>query len=101
MTLPGKKVSDVLVEENVQGKDFRFLVVGTHLVAAACRIPAQVTGDGVHTVAELVARENTNPRRGDNHALNLSKIPLDTVSLAVLEPRALRPIPCRLKAPAC
>ncbi|MBN2107499.1 MAG: cyanophycin synthetase [Deltaproteobacteria bacterium] len=86
-----KESRDVLVEENVRGKDFRFLVVGNHLVAAACRKPAQVTGDGVHTVAELVAQENTNPRRGDHHALTLSKIPLDTVSLAVLSAQGLTP----------
>ena len=82
---------EVMVEENVQGRDFRFLVVGTHLVAAACRIPAHVVGDGTHTVAELVAIENSDPRRGDKHALNLSKIPLDAVSLGVLRDQGLTP----------
>ena len=82
---------EVMVEENIQGRDFRFLVVGSHLVAAACRVPAHVVGDGTHTVAELVARENADPRRGDNHALNLSKIPLDAVSLGVLRDQGLTP----------
>lgn len=82
---------EVMVEENIQGRDFRFLVVGNHLVAAACRVPAHVLGDGTHTVAELVAIENSDPRRGDKHALNLSKIPLDAVSLGVLRDQGLTP----------
>lgn len=82
---------EVMVEENVQGRDFRFLVVGNHLVAAACRVSAHVIGDGTHTVAELVAIENSDPRRGDKHALNLSKIPLDAVSLGVLRDQGLTP----------
>ena len=91
MMQPCSESREIMVEENVQGKDFRLLVVGGHLVAAACRIPAHVIGDGMHTVAELVAQENTDPRRGDHHALTLSKIPLDAVSLAVLRMQGLTP----------
>ncbi|MGC8659917.1 MAG: cyanophycin synthetase [Desulfomonilaceae bacterium] len=81
--------SKVLVEENVKGEDYRLLVVGDRLVAAARREPARVIGDGVHTVAELIERENANPQRADYHALPLSKIPLDNVSRAVLEEQGL------------
>jgi len=84
-----QRSSIVMVEENVRGKDYRLLVVGDRLIAAARRMPAHVVGDGVHTVAELVAEENANPRRGDNHAFPLSKIPLDDISLAVLAGQGL------------
>ena len=84
-----QRSSTVLVEENVKGKDYRFLVVGDHLVAAARRMPAHVVADGVHTVAELIEEENTDPRRGDYHALPLSKIPLDDISRAVLADQGL------------
>lgn len=83
--------SDVLVEEFITGYDYRLLVVGQRMVAAARREPAQVVGDGVHRVAELIAIENDNPLRGDHHALPLSKIPLDVVSLAVLAEQGLSP----------
>lgn len=53
----------VLVEELVAGDEFRLLVVGGRFVAAARRRPAQIRGDGVSTVRELVARENTRPER--------------------------------------
>jgi cyanophycin synthetase len=75
---------EVLVEEYIAGHDYRLLVVGDKLVAAARRDPAQVIGDGVQKVSELIAKENENPLRGEHHALPLSKIPIDPVSLAVL-----------------
>jgi cyanophycin synthetase len=45
------------------GDDHRLLVINGKLVAAARRIPASVTGDGRHTIAELVASANTHPGR--------------------------------------
>ena len=53
--------------------------------------PRQVVGDGLRTVAELVRIVNTDPRRGDDHATTLSKIPLDAVSLGVLNDQGLTP----------
>lgn len=81
--------SPVLVEEYIAGADYRLLVVGNRLVAAARREPAQVIGDGAHSISELIAEENQNPLRGDHHALPLSKIPIDAVSLAVLAEQGL------------
>ncbi len=79
-----RRGSAAIVEENVSGRDFRLLVVGDRMVAAAARVPAHVIGDGINSVAQLVARENENPRRGDHHALPMSKIRIDEVALAVL-----------------
>jgi cyanophycin synthetase len=81
--------SSVLVEKFIPGQDYRLLVVGDRLVAAARREPAHVIGDGTHTVSELIEKENENPLRGNHHALPLSKIPLDSVSLAVLAEQGL------------
>ncbi|MCK9283595.1 MAG: cyanophycin synthetase [Rhodocyclaceae bacterium] len=75
---------DILVERFLPGHDFRFLVVGDKLVAAARRDPPQVTGDGVHTVRELVDLVNSDPRRGDGHATSLTKIRFDDIALARL-----------------
>ena len=79
----------VLVERFMPGNDFRLLVVGDRLVAAARRDPPTVAGDGVHTVAQLVERVNQDPRRGDGHATSLTKIRFDDVALACLRKQGL------------
>jgi cyanophycin synthetase len=85
----------VLVETYAPGDDYRLLVVGDRLVAAARREPAKVIGDGVLTVSQLVEQVNRDPRRGEDHATALSKIPLDAVSIGVLADQgyALNSIP--------
>lgn len=80
-----RKISaDVLVERYIPGNDFRLLVVGERLVAAARRDPPLVIGDGKHSVRELVERVNRDPRRGEGHATSLTKIRLDEIALASL-----------------
>jgi len=81
----------IIVEQYCPGQDYRVLVVGDRMVAAARREPAQVLGDGVHTIEELVAIVNRDPRRADHHADILSKICLDAVSLGVLREQGLFP----------
>jgi cyanophycin synthetase len=76
--------SPVMVERYITGHDFRMLVVGKTLVAAARRDPPHVFGDGVHTVRELVETVNSDSRRGEGHATSLSKIRLDEIALATL-----------------
>ncbi len=81
----------VIVERYIPGADYRLLIVGNRMVAAARREPAQVIGDSVHTVAELVDRVNADPRRGNDHATPLSKIRLDAVAMSVLAEQGLSP----------
>lgn len=68
---------DVIVERYFPGHDFRLLVVGNQLVAAARRDPPQVIGDGVHTVAQLVDVVNADPARGEGHGTSLTRIRID------------------------
>ena len=75
---------DVLVERFIPGHDHRLLVVGNQLVAAARREPPHVTGDGVHSVRELVEQVNSDPRRGEGHATSLTKIRFDDIAVARL-----------------
>lgn len=81
----------VIVEQYCPGQDYRVLVVGDRMVAAARREPAQIIGDGVHSIEEVVAIVNRDPRRADHHANILSKICLDAVSLGVLREQGLFP----------
>jgi cyanophycin synthetase len=83
--------SQIVVERYVTGADYRILVVGGRVVAASRRDPAQVVGDGRHTVAQLVEIVNRDPRRGDDHATVLSKLVLDSIALKVLEEQGYTP----------
>ncbi len=77
--------SEVIVERYIPGHDFRLLVVGGALVAASRRDPPQVTGDGAHTIRQLVEQVNADPLRGDGHATSLTKIRFDDIALATLK----------------
>ncbi|KZM48165.1 N-acetylglutaminylglutamine synthetase [Labrenzia sp. OB1] len=46
--------NDVLIEEFVSGQDLRLVVIDYKVVAAALRKPAEVTGNGRTTIAELI-----------------------------------------------
>ncbi|MBP9805284.1 MAG: cyanophycin synthetase [Candidatus Accumulibacter sp.] len=92
------EVSDeVLVERYLPGHDYRLLVIGDKLIAAARRDPPLVIGDGVHSIRQLVERVNSDPRRGEGHATSLTRIRLDEVALARLTSAGLTPetVPAR------
>ncbi|PJZ55962.1 bifunctional glutamate--cysteine ligase GshA/glutathione synthetase GshB [Leptospira barantonii] len=74
----------IIVEEFAEGNEYRFLVIGNETVAVCNRIPANVTGDGVHTIEELVSIKNEDKRRGVGHVTPLEKIQLADTELDVL-----------------
>ena len=80
---------NVLVERYVPGHDYRMLVVGNKLVAAARRDPPQVIGDGVHSIHQLVDQINRDPMRGEGHVTSLTKIHLDEISVTHLVAQGL------------
>jgi cyanophycin synthetase len=70
----------VIVEQYLRGPDFRLLVVGGKLVAAAERCPAQVVADGRHNIRDLVNMVNEDPRRGHGHGAALTRIRMDAAA---------------------
>lgn len=48
----------VIIEEHVIGQDFRFFVVGDRVSGVIQRVAANVEGDGVSTIAELIKQKN-------------------------------------------
>ncbi len=74
-----------MVERFLPGSDFRLLVVGNRLIAAARREPPQVIGDGLQTVGQLIDQVNADPQRGDGHATSLTKMRVDEIALARLK----------------
>lgn len=81
---------EILVERYIPGNDFRLLVIGNKLVAAARRDPPNVVGDGRHTILELVEQVNKDPRRGSGHATSLTKIRFDDIARACLAGQGLQ-----------
>lgn len=69
----GKK--RLILEEHIEGEDYRIFVVGTKVAAATWRRAASVTGDGQHSIAELIADKNLQRRR--NPALSKERITVD------------------------
>jgi cyanophycin synthetase len=84
-------IGTVMIEKYLAGGDFRLLVVGKKLVAAARRDPPLVIGDGVLSVSELVERINADPRRGDGHATSLTRVRLDDIAISRLRVQGLEP----------
>ena len=81
--------STVIIEHFFKGKEFRFLVIKDEVVAILHRIPANVLGDGEHTIEELVEIKNQNPTRGSGYTTPLEKIKLGNVEIGYLEREGL------------
>lgn len=75
----------VLIEEFIPGREYRFLVIGDETVAILHRVPANVTGDGIHTIEQLVHEKNKDPLRGKGYVTPLEKISLGTTEQEYLE----------------
>jgi cyanophycin synthetase len=87
----GSGSAAVIVERYIPGHDYRVLVVGGEVIAAAHLKPAAVTGDGTATIAELIEAVNADPRRGRGHSRVLTKIVVDDMTLAHLATSGLTP----------
>jgi cyanophycin synthetase len=74
----------VIVETFVTGKDYRCLVIDGKIAAIAERVPANVVGDGEHTIAELVEITNSDPRRGVGHEKVLTRIKVDDAAVELV-----------------
>jgi GNAT-family acetyltransferase (TIGR03103 family) len=72
---------DVLVEELVDGDDLRVVVIDREVVAAAVRRPAEIVGDGRHTVTELI---RSTSRRRERATGGESRIPMDDTTVEIV-----------------
>lgn len=74
-----KEDKDILIEEFIEGTEYRFFVIEGKTEAVLLRVPANVVGDGRHTIRELVEMKNANPLRGDAKKTPLKKIELGEI----------------------
>lgn len=77
----------VIIEEYFPGREYRFLVIDFTVRAIAYREPANITGDGKHTIQQLI--EVKNQYRGDDYTHPLLKIKIDTEVMRHLESQSL------------
>jgi len=68
--------SSILIEEFIDGKEFRIFVMNDEVVGILHRVPANVTGDGVLSIRELVIEKNKDPLRGKAYHTPLERIQL-------------------------
>ena len=80
---------EIMVEDYLVGTEYRFFVLGEETLAVLLRVPANVVGDGVHTVAQLVATKNAHPLRGDGSRTPLKKIALGDIEQLQLKEQGL------------
>ncbi|VXC24587.1 Cyanophycin synthase [Pseudomonas sp. 8BK] len=73
--------SRVLLESFHPGFDLRILVIGFAVIAAAIRRPAEVIGDGQHSIGELIDAQS---RRRQAATEGESRIPKDAETLRTL-----------------
>lgn len=67
----------IMIQEQAQGDtngaDYRLLVINGNLKVCTKRIPAFITGDGKHTIKELIEKENEDPRRDTSNPAHILK----------------------------
>lgn len=71
--------NEVMIEEFIEGKEYRFLVIGDKVAAVLHRVPANVKGDGQSTIEQLVMTKNEDVLRGEGYITPLEKIKLGSV----------------------
>ncbi len=67
--------SQIIIEEFVTGREYRFLVIGKKVTSVLYRMPANVTGDGKSSIKELVKEKNMS--KHPKYHLHLSKYEKD------------------------
>ena len=75
-----KKSKYVLIEKEFKGKEFRFIATAKKVLAVTYRDPANVIGDGIHNIKELVKMKNSDPMRGEKNEKPLTKIKIDNIT---------------------
>ncbi len=79
----------ILVEDFIKGKEYRFLVIGDKVCGVLHRVPANVVGDGINSIEELVDIKNRSSLRGKGYKTPLEKIELDENARLFLKHKGL------------
>ncbi|PRR83173.1 cyanophycin synthetase [Clostridium vincentii] len=83
------KYKDLLIEEYIEGNDYRVCIVANSVVAVSLRKPPYVIGDGKHALKELIRELNNDSIRGYDHESPLTKVKIDDELLNFLSKQEL------------
>ncbi len=90
-----RKYKRILVEEMFEGgTEYRIVATREKVLAITNRVPANVIGDGVNSIKELIKAKNSDPRRAkddsySDHSKPLVKIKIDGMVSRMLKERGL------------
>ncbi|QZE15835.1 bifunctional glutamate--cysteine ligase GshA/glutathione synthetase GshB [Halosquirtibacter laminarini] len=76
---------NVLVEHFIEGDEYRIFLINNKVVGALKRVPANVLGDGVHSIEQLVRLKNEDPLRGKGYRTPLEKLQIGDAEKFFLE----------------
>jgi len=88
VALAQEECQDYIVEEFIEGRDLRIIVIDYTMVAAAVRKPPLITGDGRHTIEALIekySRRRAAATDGESH------VPMDDETLRCLKMEGYEP----------
>ncbi|MFG6119279.1 acylphosphatase [Thalassobacillus sp. B23F22_16] len=85
--------TDYLLERHISGDDVRVYVIEGEVAAATKRVPANVMGDGVHTIEELVERKNTIRSENPQTSTRLIKIDEEMKNFLLKKEKRLEDVP--------
>lgn len=71
---------DVILEQHIEGNEYRIFVLEDEVIAVLKRIPANVIGDGVHSIKELIDMKNKDRKKNPRLSSSLIKIDFEIQS---------------------
>lgn len=85
--------SDIIVETYVEGEEFRIYVIEDRVLGAMNRKPANVVGDGLHTIRELIHQKNSERKLNPHLTSRLIRIDREIETLLDVNGYELNSIP--------
>lgn len=86
---------DIIVEKYYPGEEFRIYVIEDRVLGAMNRRPANVVGDGVHTIKELIDIKNNIRKMNPHLTSRLIKVDLEVESILERNGYAIDSIPAK------
>ncbi len=87
----------IMVEKYCPGIYYRILVIDRKYFAAARAVGAKITGDGQHSIAELVKIKNCDPQRAEGSRLQKIKLNIKARRLLIGQGLSSKSIPAKGK----
>src|SRR5690625_820027 len=88
-----EEYNNFIIEEFYEGEEYRVYVIGNEVVAATKRIPANITGDGVSTIDELIQKKNKERKKNPYLAERLIHVDDNIINYLEKQKLSLESVP--------